>query len=355
MRILGIESSCDETSAAIVTIDGVVLSVERLETSTSLGVQATYGGVVPEVAARKHVEYMIPLLQNVLPSSIDAASIDLIAVTSSPGLMTSLAVGVQAAETLGLLWNKPVVGVNHLEGHILSPLFGTGRYPLQPQDFPVVVLTVSGGHTMLVLMKAIGEYEVLGSTIDDAAGDAFDKVGKMLGLPYPGGPQIDKLAKEGNARAFDFPRALMQHSHYNFSFSGLKTSVKYAIRDLLAKEGRTSPTLTDTEIKDIAASFQHAVVDALARKTARAAKVYKAKTIFSAGGVAANSELRERIEAESKKLGVRALIVERAYCGDNAAMIALAGFEQWKRQGSKQEPIVISPQISPHGILRQPS
>ena len=351
MRILGIESSCDETSAAIVDIDEAVLSVKKLQTSTSMGVQATYGGVVPEVAARKHVEFMIPLLQ----ATLDAEPVDLIAVTASPGLMTSLAVGVQAAETLGLLWGKPVVGVNHLEGHILSPLIGAGRYPLQPQDFPVVVLTVSGGHTMLVLMKSVGEYQVLGSTIDDAAGDAFDKVGKMLGLPYPGGPQVDKLAKVGNAKAFDFPRALMQHSHYNFSFSGLKTSVKYAIRDLLAKQGRTQATLTDTEKNDIAASFQRAVVDALARKTVRAAKMYKAKTIFSAGGVAANSELRERIEQESKKLGIRAFVVERAYCGDNAAMIAVAGYEQWKRQGQKTETIVISPSSSPHGILRQPS
>jgi len=346
MRILGIESSCDETSAAVIDIDQATLSVVSQQTSTSMGVQATYGGVVPEVAGRKQAEYIVPVMREALSKAgvpDNGEGIDLIAVTSGPGLLTSLSVGVQMAQTLGLLWQVPVMGVNHLEGHVLSPLIGAGRYPLRPSDFPVVVLTVSGGHTMLVLMKSVGEYEVLGSTIDDAAGDAFDKVAKMLDLPYPGGPHIDTLAKQGNAKAFDFPRALMQHSHYNFSFSGLKTSVKYAIRDLLAKEGRTAQALTDSEKADIAASFQRAVVDALARKTVRAAKMYKAKTIFAAGGVAANSELRDRIEQESKKLGMRALIVEKAYCGDNATMIAVAGYEQWKRQGHIAQAIVLDP------------
>lgn len=345
MRILGIESSCDETSAAVVDIDGAALSVASLHTSSSMGVQATYGGVVPEVAARKHVEYIIPVVEAALKDAgaQGGRHIDLIAVTSNPGLMTSLAVGVQMAESLGLLWGVPVVGVNHLEGHVLSPLIGEGRYPLSVADFPAIVTTVSGGHTMLILMKAIGEYQVLGETIDDAAGDAFDKVGKMLSLPYPGGPQVDKLAKLGNPHTFDFPRALMQHSHYNFSFSGLKTSVKYAIRDLLAKEGRLSPELTDTEKNDVAASFQRAVVDALTRKTVRAAKAFKAKLVLCAGGVAANSEWRERIEVETKKLGVRALIVDKKYCGDNAAMIAVAGYQQWLRQGKTVQPIVINP------------
>lgn len=346
MRILGIESSCDETSASVIDIDEAVLTVLSQQTSTSMGVQATYGGVVPEVAGRKQAEYIVPVMREALSKAgvpDNGQGIDLIAVTSGPGLLTSLSVGVQMAQTLGLLWQVPVVGVNHLEGHVLSPLIGAGRYPLQPTDFPIVVLTVSGGHSMLVLMKSVGVYAVLGSTIDDAAGDAFDKVAKMLGLPYPGGPQIDKLAKTGNAKAFDFPRALMQHSHYNFSFSGLKTSVKYAIRDLLAKEGCVSQELTYAEKADIAASFQRAVVDALATKTVRAAKMYKAKTIFAAGGVAANSELRERIEAETKKLGMRALIVEKAYCGDNATMIAVAGYEQWKRQGQTTQEILLDP------------
>lgn len=351
MRILGIESSCDETSAALITIDERVLTVESLATSTSMGVQAMYGGVVPEVAARKHVEFILPVLEEALKplGGRDGKGIDLIAVTAGPGLMTSLAVGVEAAQVLGALWNKPVVGVNHLEGHVLSPLFSPGQYPLPEEAFPVVVLTVSGGHTMLVLMERIGSYKVLGSTIDDAAGDAFDKVGKMLGLPYPGGPHIDTLARHGKPDAFDFPRALMQHSHYNFSFSGLKTSVKYAIRDVLAAEGRAGgpegkPELTEQEKADVAASFQRAVIDALARKTMRAVKNFGARTVFVAGGVAANSELRERMEAEAKKHGgIRAVCVERKFSGDNAAMIALAGYEQWKRQGEKETRFEIDP------------
>lgn len=346
MRILGIESSCDETSAALVTVDERVLTVESLATSTSMGVQAMYGGVVPEVAARKQMDFILPVLDEALKplGARDGNGIDLIAVTSGPGLMTSLAVGVEAAKTLGTMWGKPVVGVNHLEGHVLSPLFSAGLYPLPESTFPVIVLTVSGGHSMLVLMEAVGRYSVLGSTIDDAAGDAFDKVGKMLGLPYPGGPQIDKLSKLGKPDAFAFPRALMQHSHYNFSFSGLKTSVKYAIRDLLAKPGRASAELTDQEKADIAASFQRAVIDALARKTMRAVKAFGVKTIFVAGGVAANSELRERMEAEAKKHGgIRAICVERKFSGDNAAMIALAGYEQWKRQEGEAQPFDLDP------------
>lgn len=339
MRILGIESSCDETSAAVLDIDSRSLIVQSLSTSTSMGVQAQYGGVVPEVAARKQAEYMMPVLSKALDSlgSRDGEGIDAIAVTAGPGLLTSLAVGAQAAQFLGLAWNKPVIGVNHLEGHVLSVLLNESVYPLADAAFPVIVLTVSGGHTMLVLMERLGEYRVLGSTIDDAAGDAFDKVGKMLGLPYPGGPHIDKLAKVGKPDAYDFPRAMMQHSHYDFSFSGLKTSVKYAIRDL-------NKELTDQDRADVAASFQRAVVDALARKTMRAAKAFGAKTIFVAGGVGANSELRERMQEEAKKQGgIRAVCVDRVYSGDNAAMIALAGYFQWQRQGQQAQPFTLDP------------
>jgi N6-L-threonylcarbamoyladenine synthase len=246
---------------------------------------------------------------------------------------------VQTAQTLGLIWQKPVVGVNHLEGHILSPFIGHEIYASRDEHFPVVVLTVSGGHSMLVLMESVGKYRVLGSTIDDAAGDAFDKVGKMLGLPYPGGPHVDKLSAHGNPAAFDFPRPMMQRSHYDFSFSGLKTAVRYAIRDLKTEN------LSDQQKADVAASFQRAVVDCLAIKTLRAAEEFSAQTIFVAGGVGANRELRERVEADAKKYGIKTVLIDRRYSGDNAAMIAVAGYEQWKRQGEKEAPIEIEPKL----------
>jgi len=298
MRILGIESSCDETAAAIVDIDDGVLSVKTSVISSQMKLHEQYGGVVPEVAARRHLLNVIPVLDETLAALPDTSGkdIDLIAVTRGPGLMTSLSVGVQTAEMLGLMWGKPVVGVNHLEGHILSPFIGHDIYPPRQEDFPMVVLTVSGGHSLLVLMKKIGEYEVLGTTIDDAAGDAFDKVAKMIGLPYPGGPHIDRLAKTGNPKAFDFPRPFMQHSHYDFSFSGLKTAVKYAIRDLHVEK------LSAQQQADIAASFQRAVVDVLAKKTMRAVSAVGAKTILLAGGVGANEELRERLQEEGRNV-----------------------------------------------------
>lgn len=341
MRILGIESSCDETSASVVDIDEARIDVRTLSTSSSMNLQATYGGVVPEVAARKHVEYIIPVLDAALEGLPDTSGkdIDLIAVTRGPGLMTSLAVGVQAAQTMGLIWNKPVVGVNHLEGHVLSPFIGHEIYASREEHLPILVLTVSGGHTMLLLIEKIGQYRVLGSTIDDAAGDAFDKVGKMLGLPYPGGPQVDRLAARGNPAAFDFPRPMMQRSHYDFSFSGLKTSVRYAIRDLKTEK------LSEKQVEDIAASFQRAVVDCLAIKTLRAAEEFGAKTIFVAGGVGANRELRERIETDAKKHGLKTVLIDRRYSGDNAAMIAVAGYFTWLRQGGKEDGIVVDPKL----------
>lgn len=344
MRILGIESSCDETAMAVVDIDDRSLRVVSSSVSSSMQIQKQYGGVVPEVAARRHIEYLLPVLRKTLEGTPDGKGkdLDLIAVTRGPGLATSLAVGVQAADMLSLMWGIPAVGVNHLEGHVLSPFIEHDIYPLKEEDFPVVILTVSGGHSMIILMNKIGEYQVLGDTIDDAAGEAFDKVAKMLGLPYPGGPQIDKLAARGNPEAFTFPRALPQHDNFNFSFSGVKTSVKYAIRDLGVE------TLSEKQKEDVAASFQRAVVDALAKKTMRAAKEYGARTVFLAGGVGANSELRARIENDVKKLlpGSNAVLIDRRYSGDNAVMIAVAGYFQWLRQGKREERIEVHPKLS---------
>lgn len=341
MRILGIESSCDETSASIIDIDESKVDVLCNVIASQIGIHKQFGGVVPEVAARNHAENIFPVLEKALASTPagDGSDIDLIAVTSSPGLMTSLFVGVQAAETMGLVLNKPVVGVNHLEGHVLSPLLDHDEYPVQKETLPMVVMTVSGGHTQIVLMRSVGDYESLGSTIDDAAGEAFDKVAKMLGLGYPGGPVIDKLAVNGNASAFDFPRPMLHVDNFQMSFSGLKTSVKYQIRDLGGVE-----SLSDQQKADIAASFQRAVVDVLVKKTLRAAKTYSAKTIFVAGGVAANRELRERFEQEVAAMPeMKLLLVDRKYTGDNAAMIALAGYFQWHRQNKTPQRIEVSP------------
>lgn len=343
MRILGIESSCDETAMAVVEIDDRSMRVVSNAVSSSMQLQKQFGGVVPEVAARQHVERLLPVMRAALQGSGDETGrdIDLVAVTRGPGLSTSLAVGVQTADMLGLIWGVPTVGVNHLEGHILSPLIEHALYPLREEHFPVVILTASGGHSMIVLMERIGEYKLIGETIDDAAGEAFDKVAKMMGLPYPGGPVIDKLAARGNAKAFDFPRALPQHDNFNFSFSGVKTSVKYALRDLGVEE------LSEKQKEDVAASFQRAVVDALVKKTMRAAKAHGARTIFLAGGVGANSELRARLESDAKKMlpGSQVVLIDRKYSGDNAVMIAVAGYFQWLRQGKKEERIEVDPKL----------
>lgn len=330
MRILAIESSCDETSVAIVDIDENKIDVLANVISSQMGIHKAFGGVVPEVAARNHAERIHLVIAEALKATPagDGSDIDLIGVTRGPGLKTSLLVGITAAETLGYAWEKPVIGANHLEGHVLSPFIGHNIYPPKPDMFPMVVLTVSGGHTQLILVRSIGEYEVIGSTIDDAAGEAFDKVAKMMGLGYPGGPKIDALAKTGNPKAFDFPRAMKHKDNFDFSFSGLKTSVKYQIRDLTPDR-----ELTEQEKADIAASFQRAVVDILVYKTLKAAKTYSAKTVLLAGGVGANSELRETLEAQVKSQlsGVEPVIIDRKFSTDNAAMIAVATYFEWQR------------------------
>ncbi len=334
MRILAIESSCDETSVAIVDIDKNKIDVLANVISSQMGIHKAFGGVVPEVAARNHAERVHLVIEEALKStpSGDGSDIDLIGVTRGPGLKTSLLVGITAAETLGYAWDKPVIGANHLEGHVLSPFIGHNIYPPKPEMFPMVVLTVSGGHTQIILVRSIGEYEVIGSTIDDAAGEAFDKVAKMMGLGYPGGPKIDALAKQGNPKAFDFPRPMKHKDNFAFSFSGLKTAVKYQIRDLTP-----DTELTDEQKADIAASFQRAVVDVLVYKTLKAAKTYSSKTVLLAGGVGANSELRETLESvvSSQLSGVTPVIIDRAFSTDNAAMIAVATYFEWQRAGEK--------------------
>jgi N6-L-threonylcarbamoyladenine synthase len=300
--ILGIETSCDETAAAVVVGGTKVLSSV---VSSQVDLHARYGGVVPEVASRAHVELLTPVVaQALVEAGIHARDLDAVAATHGPGLVGSLLVGLSAAKSLALVWDVPFVAVNHLEAHLYAAFLEEPGLEL-----PLVVLLVSGGHTMLVLMEDHGRYRVLGRTVDDAAGEAFDKVARHLGLGYPGGPAIDRIAMEGQV-TIDFPRPVLDDG-YRFSFSGLKTAV--------VNHTRRHPEAT---VEDIAASFQEAVVDVLVTKARRAAAETGAKGLCIGGGVAANSLLRERILDACVADGLQAFVPSRALCTDNAAMVA---------------------------------
>ena len=312
--ILGIETSCDETAAAVVANGGAVMSSV---VSSQVDLHARFGGVVPEIASRAHVELLPPVVAEALvEAGLDGDGIDAVAATIGPGLIGSLLVGVSAAKAMALVWGVPFVGVNHLEAHLYASFLEEPDLQL-----PLVVLLVSGGHTMLVLMEGHGEYRILGSTIDDAAGEAFDKVARFLGLGYPGGPAIDRLAMEGDPHAIPFPRSLLDEG-YDFSFSGLKTSVVRYVR----KEPEVATA-------DVAASFQEAVVDVLVTKARRAAQALGAKGICLAGGVAANSSLRERVLDACIADGLQAFLPSRSMCTDNAAMVAAAAWWRLERDG----------------------
>jgi tRNA N6-adenosine threonylcarbamoyltransferase len=321
--ILGIESSCDETAAAVV-LDGKTI-VSNIVAS-QIDLHAKYGGVFPELASRAHVEVIGAVVeQAVEDAAISYDKLDAIAVTRGPGLVGSLLVGVNYAKGLALATGKPLLGINHLEGHVYS-LWLTE--PHREIPFPVVVLIVSGGHSELVLMEDHGRYRRLGGTLDDAAGEAFDKVGRMLGLPFPGGPNIERAAQMGNAAAYRFPRSKRDDS-YDFSFSGLKTAVMREVTvPPVNQPGKKRPAekhprlRSDVSINDVAASFQEALVTALVEKTVRAAKEFRVKEILIAGGVSANQALRQKMRAESD-LPVRYPPLN--LCTDNAAMIAAAG------------------------------
>ena len=310
--ILALETSCDETAASVVMGGNDVLSSI---VSSQIEIHARFGGVVPEVASRAHMEALIPVMQSaiteagILPSRIDA-----VAATAGPGLIGALLVGVSAAKSLALVWDKPFIGVNHLEAHLYAGLLDDPTL-----EFPLVVLLVSGGHTMIIEMRGHGDYTVLGRTIDDAAGEAYDKVARYLDLGYPGGPVIDRIASQGNAEAIDFPRA-MEHDGLNVSFSGLKTSVINYVKK--------NPDVANV---DVAASFQAAVVDVLCTKTIRAAQQIGAKGIVLGGGVSANSLLRAQMSERGAAAGFKVALPSRAMCTDNAAMIAAAA---WHRLGA---------------------
>ena len=326
--ILGIESSCDETAAAIV-IDGKQIASNVI--ASQIDLHAKYGGVYPEVASRAHVEAIGYVVEQALgDAGVGTDELDAVAVTRGPGLVGSLLVGINYAKGLALAADKPLLGINHLEGHVYS-LWLTD--PGREIQFPVLVLIVSGGHTELLLMTGHGDYQRLGGTVDDAAGEAFDKVGRMLGLPFPGGPNIERSALNGDPLAFDFPRAKLD-ARYDFSFSGLKTAVlREATVPASAAErrgerrGDKKPILrSNVSVGDVAASFQRALVDALVEKTARAAKEHKVTEILLAGGVSANQALRREMRARTD-LPVRYPPLN--LCTDNAAMIAAAAHQRF--------------------------
>ena len=305
--VLGIETSCDETAAALVCGGRVVLSSG---VSSQVDLHARFGGVVPEIASRAHLDLLIPIVaESVVSSGVSESDIAAVGATYGPGLIGSLLVGVSAAKALAMAWDVPFVAVNHLEAHLYASL-------LEDPDleFPLVVLLVSGGHTLLVRMDGPGRYKILGQTLDDAAGEAFDKVARFLGLGYPGGPAIDRLAMSGDPTAINFPRAMLDDG-YDFSFSGLKTSVINWVRKH-----------PDVDAADVAASFQQAVVDVLVTKARRAAVDVGARGLAIGGGVAANSQLRESFLDVCVGQGIRVVLPSREMCTSNAAMVAAAAW-----------------------------
>ena len=316
-RVLAIESSCDETACAVV--DG--LFVKSSVVSSQVEVHARFGGVVPELASRHHLDLIVPVIRSAIEQAgLDptrlAKQLDAIAVTDSPGLVGALLVGVQAARGLALASDLPLHGVHHMEGHLFSAFIGDAQR--EPTPFvPHLALLVSGGHTELVDVRGLGAYEILGATRDDAAGEAFDKVGKLLGLPYPGGPTIDRLATEGDPTAIDFPRAMLHSKDFDFSFAGLKTAVATHVE-------RVGHPKSRAELADVCASFQAAIVDVLVAKACAARRTTGHERIHVVGGVAANSGLRASFARAAERDGFVFAAAPLRYCGDNAAMIAAA-------------------------------
>ena len=320
MLVLGLETSCDETAAAVLK-DGDTLLSNVI--NDQIGIHSKYGGIVPELAGRSHIDRVHRVIEEaVKEAGVQLRDLDLIAVTMGPGLIGSLLVGLNTAKGLSYGLNTPMIGVNHLEGHLLA-IF------LQKKiQFPFVALIVSGGHTDLYRASDFGQYKLLGRTRDDAAGESFDKVGKMLGLPYPGGPAIERLARKGNGKAHKFPRAYLEKGSLDFSFSGLKTSVRIFLQQ---REQGNRITLTD---EDISAGFQDAVIDVLVDKLISACKKEKISRIVVTGGVAANGALREAVRNAAQSHGFEASFPDRIFCTDNAAMIACAGYHKFVRQKS---------------------
>ena len=314
--ILGIESSCDETAASVVKNGRTVLSNVI---SSQIIVHRKYGGVVPEIASRKHIEHILPVIEAALEESrTSLADIDGVAVTYGPGLVGALLVGLSAAKTLAWAADKPLLGVNHLEGHVFANFINDPQ--LKP---PFLALVVSGGHTALLEVTDYNQFRLLGQTRDDAAGEAFDKIARVMGRPYPGGPEIEKLALQGHPEAIAFPRALLPEAPFTFSFSGMKSAVINYLHSA-AQRGE------EVKKEDVAASFQAAVIEVLVRKTIRALQVTGLKTVVLAGGVSANKELQRQLAAAAEHMGAHLVHPTPILCTDNAAMIACRGYYMYE-------------------------
>ena len=325
MRILGIETSCDETGVAIYDEEKGLIANQL---HTQIALHADYGGVVPELASRDHIRKLAPLLQAALQeANLTAKDIDGVAYTSGPGLVGALLVGSTVARSLAYAWNIPAIGVHHMEGHLLAPMLEEN-----PPHFPFVALLVSGGHTQLVRVDGVGRYELLGESIDDAAGEAFDKTAKLLGLDYPGGAALARLALKGTPNRFAFPRPMTDRPGLDFSFSGLKTFAANTLHQVMQDEGE----LTEQSKADIAYAFQEAVVDTLAIKCKRALKQTGLKRLVIAGGVSANKQLRQTLAELMQQFGGEVFYPQPQFCTDNGAMIAYAGFLRLK-QGQQQD------------------
>ncbi len=323
MTLLALETSCDETSAAVIK-DGVVVANV---VSSQIKLHAEYGGVVPELAAREHLRNFLPVAASALETAgITAGEIDAVAATQGPGLPNALMVGLRAAQGLAFALNKPFLGINHHEAHLYSPWLKGNPAKADFEAFqPNVSLIVSGGHTMLVQVDQLLKHQVLGATIDDAAGECFDKIAKLIGLPYPGGPVVDRLAAEGNPKAFDFPRPMLRDSGHDFSFSGLKTAVRYFLRD------HPEVLNHDQSLKDLCASVQAAIVEVLTVKTLRAAELLHVKCVTASGGVTCNRGLRQSLSLECARRGISLRLADAAYCTDNAGMIGILAEQKLKR------------------------
>jgi len=329
--ILAIESSCDETAVAIIRRDGQTAELLTSLISSQIEIHRQYGGVVPEVACRNHAQRIRPLVQQALDDAgVSLDDITAFAATRGPGLASSLLVGLAFAKGLAAASAKPFFGINHMEGHLLSPFLEEGTIP------PHLSLIVSGGHTMLISVQAHGQYQLIGRTIDDAGGEAFDKVGRMFKLPYPGGPEIEKHAREGNPKSFAFPRAHLKGAPFNFSFSGLKTAVLYQLEKLDDPQAH---------LADLCASFQDAVIDALVKKTLKAARQTGHTLITLSGGVACNRTLQEALTLAAQNAGIKVQPTPPALTTDNAGMIALAALLASENRPSDSLEIGIDPNL----------
>ncbi len=358
MKILGIETSCDETAAAIVEDGHKVLSNT---VASQVAKHAQYGGVIPELAAREHLEAIQIIVQQALrDAETPLEEVDAVAVTQTPGLLPALLVGLSYGKGLAVALKKPFIGINHFLAHIFGSFIESPETLRDPASFPLLALVVSGGHTALLLVEANGVARIVGQTLDDAAGEAFDKAAKILHLPYPGGPVIDKMAKAGDAERFQFPRglcassgqALKPQNRYNFSFSGVKTALLYQVKGQANVGALDAPIdLSEQEMHDVVASYQEAIVDALTTKLHWAARDFAAKTLTICGGVACNSRLRAQSQALADKLHLPLHIAAPKYCTDNAAMIAGLGYYYAREKRFTELDVDATPRLSDLGRL----